>query len=64
MQLARSRKIAMMAMFTHRYNARLKERLHEAGCGVYVHTVNDPAEVASYRAQGVGVYTDFHRPSH
>jgi glycerophosphoryl diester phosphodiesterase len=61
-ELARTRRIAMVAMFTHRYNARLKERLHEVGCGVYVHTVNDPWEVASFRSQGVGVYTDFCRP--
>jgi glycerophosphoryl diester phosphodiesterase len=61
-ELARSREIVMMAMFTHRYNARLKERLHETPCGVYVHTVNDPGDVAAYRSQGVGVYTDFHAP--
>jgi glycerophosphoryl diester phosphodiesterase len=61
-ELARTRPIAMMAMFTHRYNARLRERLHEAGCGVYVHTVNDAREVAAYRAAGVGVYTDLCRP--
>jgi hypothetical protein len=36
----------MMAMFTHRYNAGLRERLHQIGCGVYVHTVNDEGEAA------------------
>ena len=61
-ELAATRGIAMMAMFTHRYNGRLRERLHAAGCGVYVHTVNDPQEAANYRAQGVGIYTDFCRP--
>jgi glycerophosphoryl diester phosphodiesterase len=60
--LAASGQVAMMAMFANRFNPTLRERLHAAGCGVYVHTVNDPAAVAAYRAQGVGVYTDFCSP--
>jgi glycerophosphoryl diester phosphodiesterase len=61
--LAAEGRIAMMAMFDHRYNPRLRERLHAAGCGVYVHTVNDPMQAAAFHAQGVGLYTDFLSPS-
>ena len=34
-------------------------RMSKAGVPLYVHTVNDPAEIQKYHAMGVyGVYTD------
>jgi glycerophosphoryl diester phosphodiesterase len=60
---ARHSAVGMVAMFGHRYNASLHARLSEIGRGVYVHTINDPHEAASYLARGVGVYTDFVQPS-
>lgn len=59
LSLAASTGIAMMAMFPRRYHVDLKQRLHASGCGVYVHTINDPDQASAYRAAGVGVYTDF-----
>ncbi len=63
LDLVRSAEISMVASYADRLTPSLRQELHAAGCGVYVHTVNDIALARQLRSLGVGVYTDFCPPS-
>ncbi len=51
--------ITAVAAFPFRLKNDMRTALQKKGILVYAHTVNDPAEAAAYRAQGIGIYTDY-----
>jgi glycerophosphoryl diester phosphodiesterase len=51
--------ITAVAAFPFRLKDDMRTALQKRGILVYAHTINDPAEAAAYRTQGIGVYTDY-----
>jgi len=49
---------AVMMWWDSRYTDAFKEKLRRVGAVTYVHSLSDPKKIASFREQGVGVYTD------
>jgi len=49
---------AVMMWWDIRYTHEFKERLKRVGAVTYVHSLSDPEKIASFRKQGVGVYTN------
>lgn len=55
--------IPIVTMNTERFNAAVAARLHALGARVYVHTLNDHAEIVRFAGAGAdGFYTDTYRP--
>lgn len=49
---------AVMMWWDARYTPQFKDRLADIGVVTYVHSIKDPTTIATFRRQGVGVYTD------
>lgn len=51
--------ITAIAAFPFRLKEDMRAALQKKGILIYAHTINDPAEATAYRAQGIGIYTDY-----
>jgi len=51
--------ITAVAAFPFRLKEDMRTALQKKGILIYAHTINNPAEAAAYRAQGIGIYTDY-----
>jgi len=53
---------AVMMFWDNRYTYEFKNELEAVGVATYVHRLNDPEKIESFRQQGVGVFSDGYFP--